>query len=124
MPSFIAHMISVWTAATILIAIAMTLTTVVRWKSLPVQLPGRYDMDGRPGTWIGRRGFICYYLIITLVLIVTFGATDDGKFAPVSLFFAAMMFYQMLRSFAIAGGRAERLPPWFMPVLTFGLILL
>jgi hypothetical protein len=44
--------------------------------------------------------------------------------APVSLFIAVVLLYQMLRTLAIAGGRADRLPPWFMPVGTFGVILL
>jgi len=30
----------------------------------------------------------------------------------------------MLRTLAIADRRADRLPPWFMPVVTFGVILL
>ena len=126
MPSFITHMMSIWNAATILLVLAMTVIAVVRWKSLPEQLPGRYDMDGRPETWNDRR-VVWFYPIITLAMLAV-TATDGEQMAPVSLFFAAMLLYQMLRTLAIADRRAERgadrLPPWFTPVLTFGFILL
>jgi hypothetical protein len=124
MPLFITHMLSIWNAAAILLVLSMAVIAVIRWKSLPRQLPVRYDMDGSPITWTGRRGVIGYHLILSLALIVFLAASDGGKMAPVSLFLSAMLLYQMLRSFAIADRRADRLPPWFMPVLTFGVIVL
>jgi len=76
MPSFIPHLMSIWNAAAILLALAMTIIAVVRWKSLPEQLPSHYDVDGRPESWSGRR-VIWFYPIITLALDTFLAATDD-----------------------------------------------
>jgi hypothetical protein len=113
-------MMSVGNVATILLALAMTVVAVVRSRSLPAQLPMRYDLDGRPSTWAGRRG-VWFYPILTLVLIAVI-SLDGEKWAPLSLFFAAMLLVQMLRTLAIADGRTDRLQPWFLPVFTFGVI--
>ena len=123
MPSFVTHMMSIWNAAAILLVLAMTVIAGVRWKSLPEQLPNRYDLDGRPDTWTDRR-VVWFYPILALALILFLAATDGEKMAPLSLFFAAMLLYQMLRTLAIGDRRADRLPSWFVPVLTFGVILL
>ncbi len=123
MTSFITHMMSIWNVVALLIVLAMTFVGLMRRKSLPEELPGKYDIDGRPNTWAQRRVVLWYYPILTLALIVFLAATDGEKAAPLSLFFATALFCQMLRTFAIADGRADRLPPWFMPALTFGVIL-
>jgi len=120
MPTFITHMTSIWNAAAILLVLAMTVIAVVRWKSLPRELPNRYDMDGRPDNWTDRR-IVWFYPIISLVLIA-FVATDGEKMAPLSLFFVAMLFFQMVCTLAIGDRRADRLPPWFYPIMTFGAI--
>ncbi len=80
-------------------------------------------MAGRPESWAGRR-VVWFYPIIALVLIVILAVTDGENVSPVSLFIAAVLLYQMLRTLAIADRRANRLPPWFMPASTFGVILL
>ena len=123
MPSFITHMMSIWNAAAILLVVAMTVIAVVRWKSLPRELPNRYDMDGRPISWWAGRQVVCFYPIFALALIVFLVATDDGeKMAPLNLFFVAVLFYQMVCTLAIGDQRADRLPPWFYPVVTLGVI--
>ena len=116
-------MMSLWNAAAILLALAMTVVAVVRWKSLPEQIPGHYDIDGRPESWTDRR-VVWSYPIITLALIVVLAATEGEKIAPVSFFIAAVLLYLMLRTLAIADRRADQLPRWFMPISTFGVILL
>lgn len=123
MASLITHMMSIWNAVAILLVLAMTVIALIRWKTLPQQLPMRYDLDGRPETWAGRRG-VWFYPIIALAVIVFLAASDGEKMAPVGLFFAAMLLYQMLRTLAIADRRTDRLPPWFVPVFVFGVILL
>lgn len=102
-----------------LLALAMAIIAGVRWKSLPATLVARYDIDGRPNSWSGR-GTIWFYPALTLVLL----ALTEDKMGPFNLFFAAMFFYQMLRTLQIADHRAQRLPPWFMPVFVFGTIAL
>jgi hypothetical protein len=121
MPSFITHMLSIWNVAAILLVLAMTVIAVVRWKSIPRELPNRYDMDGRPESWTDRR-VVWFYPIIALVLIVFVAAADGEKMAPLSLFFVAVLLFQMLRTLAIGDRRADRLPPWFYPIVTFGVI--
>jgi len=121
MPSFITHMMSIWNAAAILLVLAMAVIAVVRWKSLPRELPNRYDMDGRPESWTDRR-VVWFYPIIALVLIVFVAAADGEKMAPLSTFFVAVLLFQMLRTLAIGDRRADRLPPWFYPIVTFGVI--
>lgn len=123
MSSVLAHMMSIWNASAMLLVFAMTAIVMARWKSLPEKIPGRYDMNGRPETWTGRKA-IWLYPILAFAVLAFLSAADGAKMAPVGLFLAAMLLYQMLRTFAIADRRADRLPPWFIPVLTFGVILL
>lgn len=116
-------MMSGWYAAALLLVLAMAGIVMVRWKGLPRQIPVHYDLDGRPDSWSGRRG-VWLYPFLALVLIVFIAATDGARSAPLSLFFAAILLFLMLRTLAIAGRRADRLPRWFMPVSTFGVIAL
>lgn len=123
MSSFITRMMSIWNAAAILLVLVMIVIAVVRWKSLPRELPNRYDMDGRPNSWWAGRKVVGFYPIVALALLVFLVATDDGtKMAPLNLFFVAVVFYQMVCTLAIGDHRADRLPPWLYPVLTFGVI--
>lgn len=122
MASFIAHMMSIWNAAAIVLVLAMTIIAVVRWKSLPDQLPSHYDMAGRPDRWWTGRRVVWTYPIVALALIVVVAASDGKRMAPFGLFFATALLYQMLRTLAIGDRRADRLPPWFIPVFTFGVI--
>ena len=77
-------------------------------------------ISGCPVIWADRK-IVWIYPIITLAVIVVV-AMDGESMAPLGLIFAAMLFYQMLRTLAIGYRRADRRPPWFMPILIFGVI--
>jgi hypothetical protein len=112
-------MVLICNVVAMLLALAMAIIAVVRWKSLPPTLVARYDIDGRPNSWSGR-GVIWFYPALTLVLL----ALTDDKMGPFNLFVAAMLLYQMLRTLQIVDKRARALHPWFVPVLMLGGIAL
>ena len=116
-------MVLICNVVAMLLALAMAIIAVVRWKSLPETIPAKYDMDGRTDSWAGR-GVIWFYPIFTLVLLTVLTATDGKEDGPVSLFIAVMLFYQMLRTLQIVDKRAKALHPWFVPVLMLGGIAL
>ena len=80
----------------------------------------KYDMDGRPNSWAGR-SVVWFYPIFALAAYIVV-AMDGERMAPLGLFLVAMLFYQLVCTLAIGDRRADRLPPWLYPVLTFGTI--
>ena len=116
---------TIWNIAIIVIVVTMIAIAGLRWKALPREperFPGRYDLNGRPETWTGRR-VVWLYPVIALSLSVVLRVTIGERMAPLSLFISAMLLYQMLRTLGIANRRADQLPRWFMPVMIFGVFL-
>jgi hypothetical protein len=125
MPHFIVRMMTIWNAVSLLLVIAMTITAAARIKSLPATVPAKFDVDGTPGSWSGRK-VIWFYPIFALVLLASLAGTGNRREDPINLFVTGILFYTMLRIVAIARKpvKEQSLQPWFMPASIVGLIAL
>lgn len=56
----------------ILVVVINVLTIIVRWSSLPEQLPAHYDLQGNPGGTMPRTVLLLYLLMAAVICLVAY----------------------------------------------------